>query len=125
MDTYFCKTPTGLVPVDDHTTEAMQQYGDGEVVRVKMYKDRNIAHHRLFFGLLAMVYRNQEVYLSQEALRFAIMITAGYVDEIRLSGDKVAMKPRSLSFGAMNQFEFSEFYKAALAAIPRLLPQYE
>lgn len=124
-DVYFCKTIGGLAPVDDAAKEALSAYGNGEILRLKIYRDRNIRHHRLFFGLLGMVFRNQEVYLSQEALRFAIMVTAGYVDEIRLSGDKVAMRPKSLSFGSMGQAEFSEFYDAALLAIPRLLPQFE
>ncbi len=124
-DHYFVRTIGGLAPVDDSAKEALNFYGTGEILRVKLHKDRNPRHHRLFFGLLGLVMRNQEVYLSLEALRFAIMVTAGYVDEIRLSGDKVAMRPKSLSFGSMGQQEFSEFYAAALLAIPRLLPQFE
>ena len=48
---------------------------------------------------------------------------AGYVDEIRLSGDRVALKPKSISFGSMDQAEFSKFYSAALQAIGQLLPE--
>jgi Protein of unknown function (DUF1367) len=125
MDTYFAKTTDGLVPVDEYTTDAWKQYGDGEVIRVKLFKDRNPRHHRLFFGLLNMVYANQEKYLSQEALRFAITIQAGWVDEIRLSGDRVALKPKSIAWGRMDQHEFKQYYDAALRAIPELLPQFD
>jgi hypothetical protein len=111
--------------VDEHTTGVLQQYGDGEVIRVKLMKDRNPRHHRLFFGILSMVYLQQEKYLSQEALRFAVMIQSGYVDEIRLTGDTVVLKPKSMSFGSMDQHEFSLFYKASLEAIPQLLPNFE
>jgi hypothetical protein len=71
-----------------------------------------------------MVFQNQEKYLSQEALRFAVMVQAGYVDSIQLEGDKVAFRPVSLSWAKMDQNDFNDFYKAALAAIPRLLPQF-
>lgn len=125
MDTHFVKTGRHLLPVDDYTAEQVSQYGDGEVIRVKLFKDRNPRHHRLFFGLLRMVYINQEKYLSQEALRFAITIQAGWVDEIRLSGDKVALKPKSIAWARMDQHEFKEFFDAALKAVPELLPQFD
>lgn len=124
-DVYFARTIGGLAPVDDAAKEALNHYGTGEILRVKLHKDRNPRHHRLFFGLLGLVMRNQDVYLSHEGLRFAIMIKTGYVDEVLIGGGKVALKPKSLSFGSMDQHQFSEFYTAALAAIPLLLPQFE
>jgi hypothetical protein len=122
-DTYLVKTIGGLRPVDDVSKQAFDAYGNGEVIRVKVVRERNPRHHRLFFGLLGLVFENQQKYLSLEALRFAVIIQAGYVDEIRLSGDKVILKPRSLSFGAMDQNEFSLFYAAALLALKELLPE--
>lgn len=103
----------------------MHEYGDGEVIRVKLMKDRNPRHHRLFFALLRMVFKNQEKYLSQEALRFAVTIQAGWVDEIKLSGDKVALRPKSIAWGRMDQLEFKDYFAAALRAIPELLPQFD
>lgn len=122
-DHYFVRTIGGLAPVDDSAKEALNHYGTGEILRVKLHRDRNSRHHRLFFGLLNLVFQNQQRYLSQEALRFAITIQAGYVDEIRLSGDKVALKPKSIAWGKMDQNDFSLFYAAALKAIPELLPE--
>jgi hypothetical protein len=122
-DVYFARTIGGLAPVDDAAREAINHYGTGEILRAKLYRDRNPRHHRLFFGLLKLVFDNQERYLSTEALRFAITVQAGYVDEIRLSGDRVALKPKSISFGSMDQGEFKLFYDAALKAIPELLPE--
>lgn len=125
MDTYFVKTADGLLPVDEHTTEVMQEYGDGEVIRVKLFKDRNPGHHRLFFALIRAIFLNQEKYLSADALRFAITIQAGWVDEIKLTGDSVALRPKSIAWGKMDQHEFKDYYAAALKAIPELLPQFE
>lgn len=125
MDTYFVKTPVSLRPVDDASAAVLKEYGDGEVIRVKLMKDRNPRHHRLFFALLNMVYQNQDKYLSQEALRFAVTIQAGWVDEIRLAGDKVALRPKSIAWGKMDQLEFKNYFDAALRAIPELLPQFD
>jgi hypothetical protein len=122
-DTYLVKTIGGLRPVDDVSKQAFDAYGNGEVIRVKVMRERNPRHHRLFFALLGLVFENQQKYLSLEALRFAVIIQAGYVDEIRLSGDKVILKPKSLSFGSMDQNEFSLFYAAALLALKELLPE--
>jgi hypothetical protein len=94
-------------------------------VRGAFKKDRNPGHHRKFFGLLRMVFENQEKYLSQEALRFAVTIQAGYVEEIQLDGDRIALKPKSIAWAKMDQTEFDKFYNAALAAIKALLPQFE
>ena len=123
-DTYLVKTSAGLQPVDDHTREQLAYFGDGECFRVKIYRDRNIRHHRLFFGILNLVFANQEKYLSQEGLFFAVKVQAGYVEEIKLKGDAVMLKPRSIAFSAMTQSEFSDFYAAALKAIVELLPQF-
>ena len=122
-DYYFVRTIGGLAPVDDASREAIGAYGTGEVLRVRLYRDRNLRHHRLFFGLLKLVFDNQQRYLSTEALRFALTIQAGYVEEIRLSGDRVVLKPKSIAFHSMDQNEFKLFYDAALKAIPELLPE--
>jgi hypothetical protein len=124
-DFYLVRTLGGLKPADDRTEDAVKNFGLGEIVRVKFYSSRNIRHHRLFFGLLNLVFVNQDKYLSLEGLRFAVTIQAGYVDEIKLAGDKVTLKPKSIAFARMGQVEFNEFFAAALAAIPVLLPQFE
>lgn len=95
------------------------------MIRVKLMKDRNPRHHRLFFALLHMVFQNQDKYLSQEALRFAVTVQAGWVDEIKLCGDRVALRPKSIAWGKMDQLEFKTYFDAALRAIPELLPQFD
>jgi hypothetical protein len=123
---YLTRTLGGaLKPADGTAEEYIASLGIGEVVRARMSKDRNPAHHRKYFGLLRMVFENQDRYLSLEALRFAIAVQSGYVEEIRLSGDAVAFKPKSISWSRMDQTQFNSFYQAALDAIPRLLPQFK
>lgn len=126
MDIYLVKTLLGaLKPIDGTGEEYIGTLGTGEVVRAQFKKDRNPGHHRKFFGVLNLVYQNQTKYLSQEGLRFAVMIAAGYAEEIRLVGDTVGFKPKSISWSRMDQHAFDKFYNAALQAIPRLLPEFE
>ena len=124
-DIYLTKTlGGGLKPIDGLGEEYINGLGAGEIVRATMKKDRIPGHHRKYFGLLRLVFSNQDRYLSQEALRFAVSIQAGYVDQIMLSGDKVALRPKSISWARMDQNDFNDYYNAALKAIPELLPQF-
>ena len=123
-DFYLVRTLGGFKPADERTEEAASTFGAGEIVRVHIYKGRNIKFHRLFFGLLQLVFKNQEVYASLEGMRFAIMLAAGYADEVQIGKDKVALKPRSIAFSKMSELEFREFFVAAMQAIPRLLPAF-
>ena len=122
---YLARTLGGtLKPIDGQGEEYLAELGMGEIVRAVIKKDRNPGHHRKFYGLLRMVYQNQEKYLSMDGLLFAVKIQAGYVDEIRLAGDKIALRPRSIAWSKMDQGEFKAFYEASLRAIKELLPQF-
>lgn len=123
-DFYFVKTLGALKPADGSAEEYLDTLGYGEIVRATCRKDRNPGHHRKFFGILGLVFKNQEKYLSLEALRFAVMVSAGYVDQIALEGDHVAFRPVSIAWAKMDQGAFDKLYNAALEAIPRLLPQF-
>lgn len=125
-DYYFVRTLGGaLMPCDAEAEAIVASFGSGEIVRCEIRRDRNPGHHRKFFAILGLVFKNQETYLSVEALRFAVMISAGYVDEISIGGGKVAFKPRSISWAKMDQTDFDRLYSAALEAIPRLLPAFD
>ncbi|MBS2011228.1 MAG: DUF1367 family protein [Cyanobacteria bacterium SZAS TMP-1] len=124
-DDYLIRTMFGFKPAYEHTEQKMQGYGVGELIRVKFFKGRNIQFHRLYFGLLKLVFENQEKYLSLEALRFAVTVSAGYVEHIEIDGGRTILKPRSIAFSKMDEHEFKEYFGAALKAVPRLLPQFE
>lgn len=126
LEIYLAKTLGGtLKPVDGQGEDLVNGLGHGEIVRAVIKKDRNPGHHRKFFGLLQLVFKNQEKYLSLDGLLFAVKLQAGYADEVLLTGSKVALRPRSIAWSKMDQGEFDAFYNAALAAIKRLLPQFE
>lgn len=125
QDCYVVKTLFGFKAADELTEQTAANYGLGELIRVKFYKGRNIKFHRLYFGLLKLVFENQETYLSMEGLRFAVTLSAGFADEVRLDGNRVALKPRSIAFSKMDEHEFKDYFAACVKAIPRLLPQFD
>jgi hypothetical protein len=125
-DIYLVKTLGGaLKPIDGAGEEYVKSLGSGEIVLGRFKKARILPHHNKFFGILRMVFNNQEKYLSEEGLRKAITIQAGYVERIDLDGERFSLVPMSIAFEKMDQTEFNKFYDAALLAIPALLPQFE
>jgi len=47
------------------------------------------------------------------------------VDVIQLDGDRTTLVPQSIAWDKMDDHQFAPLYRAALEAIPRLLPQFE
>jgi hypothetical protein len=125
-DFYLVRTHLGaLKPADGAAEEYINSLSVGEIVKADLRKPRNPGFHNKVMGVLRVVYNNQEKYLSLDAFRFALMIAAGYVDQIALDGDKVAFRPQSIAWDKMDQAKFEEVYGTLLRAIPRLLPQFE
>jgi len=126
LDVYLTKTlGGGLRPVDGTAEDWIAGIKVGEIVRVQPKKDRNPRFHNKFMGTLRMVFKNQEKYLSFEGLRAAVTVAAGYVDVIQLDGDRTTLVPQSIAWDKMDDHQFAPLYRAALEAIPRLLPQFE
>ena len=88
-----------------------------EVYKVKISRPRNIRFHRKFFALIKLVYDNQERFNNLEYLRKELTIAAGFYDTyIDLTGVEVQVA-KSISFGSMDEDEFSELYSRFIDAI--------
>lgn len=119
----LCKRITSLIPVDDEGKEALDSIGQGELVRVKVTKARNLKHHRKFFSMLNLVFENQEKYPTVTHLLTAVKIEAGLYDDTPIDvNGKLVYLPKSISFAKMDQCAFDLFYINAIAACCRLLP---
>lgn len=123
MDVVMCKRISSLIPVDDEGKEAIDGIGQGELVRVKITKARNLKHHKKFFSMLNLVLENQDKYPTQKHLLTAVKLEAGwYEDEAVDVNGKRSYLVKSISFAKMDQVEFDKFYEEAIAACCRLLP---
>lgn len=98
-----------LRPVDSAGEEELQHLKGGPVM-VEIKQPRNANHHRLYWALINIVWRNQERYPTTYALHSAIKIAAGIRTEIELPGGIKGYIPGSIAFHKMKQMEFSQFY---------------
>ena len=114
------KTPSGSKPMYDSDFENYSKIAMGEVFEIDYKKPRNYKFHRKFFSLIKLAYENQSDYFNLNDLRRDLTITAGYYDEVvnRVTGEVYKM-PKSISFSAMDETEFSELYEAVKDVIVR------
>lgn len=103
----------------DTDLDKMKRIKPNEMVICSVTKPRNIQFHRKFFALLNMIFQNQEIYQHLDDLRHDLIIEAGYFEERpNLYGEPIK-KPKSISFAAMDDYQFNELYSAVLDTIVR------
>lgn len=108
------KTMNGrLEPIDDMGREALSKIGKGEILRAEIKRPRNVDHHRKFFAMLQIVYQNQEHYQSTDDLLDVLKLRVGHCRTIQTKHGEVKI-PESISFAAMDQTAFNEFYDKAV-----------
>lgn len=119
----LCKRLSSLITIDDEGKEALDSIGQGELVKVKVTKARNLKHHRKFFSMLNLVLENQERFPTIDHLLTAVKIEAGFYDDVPIDlNGKLVYVPKSISFAKMDQLAFDDFYMRAITACCRLLP---
>jgi len=108
-----------LRPADEMAEEALHHIKLGDVVRVEIKKARVLGHHKKFFALMQLVYKNldERVYPSLDDFVDAVKLVVGHRKRIELPGGKSAWVPKSISFSAMDQTEFDDFYNRVCDAI--------
>ena len=127
MDAIFNKTLAGLAPADEATAEWLQKIKVGQVVKGKFSQLRNYQFHRKYFAMLNVAFEYWEPgeinckYGQPEKnfdrFREDLQILAGYSDiHHRLDGS-FRVVSKSISFGTMNNDEFTKVYNAVLNVI--------
>jgi hypothetical protein len=110
---YLARTGNLLRPARREDQQAMTQFAEGEVLRARIDKPRNLKFHRKFFAMLQLVFENQERYTCVEDLLVEVKLYLGhYREHIRPNGEIVYV-PKSISFAAMDEVEFAAFYRRA------------
>lgn len=118
MKIVLVKTLGGsIIPAYDTDKEKLKRFKAGEPFMADVTKPRNLSFHKKAFALFNMVFQNQEVYTNMEHLRQDITIEAGYFETgVNIHGELVK-RPKSISFAAMDDLEFGEYYNAILDTI--------
>ncbi|GAF90795.1 unnamed protein product [marine sediment metagenome] len=113
IELYVTRTGGRLVPVSAASEEAIKELVEGEILKVKVSRPRNVGHHQKFFALMKIVFENQSHYTNIEHMRKVLTMRAGYYDAVVTSKGTIYL-PKSISFAAMDQSEFQDFYERIL-----------
>lgn len=121
---YVCKgLGATLRPADEVATEAIRKMPAGEVYEIEIKRPRNLKFHRKAFALMQLAYENQENYTDFDKFRRALVIEAGYFDDLRLMDGTTIREAKSIAFGKMDEDEFGKVYTAILNTIlTKVLP---
>lgn len=108
-----------IIPAYDQDKERLKRFKAGEPFMAEVTKPRNIRFHRKIFALFNMLLQNQEIYTNIDDLRNDLTVEAGFFTEgVNFLGEPVK-RPKSISFAAMDDLAFAEYYEAILNTIVR------
>lgn len=116
-----CKHLGALRPADILGDEAFSKIKNGELVTVEIKRPRNLAHHRLYFALVRLVWDNidHDRYPSVDDLHGAIKISVGLRTRIEMPDGTVAYMPGSIAWAKMDQDQFSAFFERVCDAVAK------
>jgi hypothetical protein len=118
---YMLRTVAGLEAQDDQAKDVLRKVKVGEVVQCEIIKPRNLAHHKKFWALLNTVWECAGDWSSPYMILIELKVRLGHVQKvvIRETGEIVSV-PKSISFAAMDQAEFEQFYDRALMELCKM-----
>jgi len=110
-------TSYALMPAHQSDLEAIKKLPNGEPVRCKVTRVRNVGHHRKFFALLKHLFeiwepdeRNQVGEKNFDRFRDDLTILAGYYKQyVRIDGS-TRTEAESISFASMSQDTFEGLF---------------
>ena len=117
MKLLVVSTPRGLVPLGDDDYEEKKKLKLGQTYSVEIKVARNVDFHRKYFALISYAWeflneQETERFRTKENFRKYVEVAAGHCDVIfhpRLQ--EYVEIPKSISFGKMDNAEFSDLYQ--------------
>ena len=114
----FIKRGTTLHAADRHADESLAKVKDGEGILVTIRRPRNIEHHRKLFALLNVTVENSDRWADTSVLLEDLKLATGLFETrvSALTGMPYPV-PASISFAAMSQTRFDDWYAKATAKL--------
>ena len=117
MKLLVVNTLRGLVPLGDDDYEEKKKLKLGQTYSVEVKVARNVDFHRKYFALISYAWeflneQETERFRTKENFRKYVEVAAGHCDVIfhpRLQ--EYVEIPKSISFGKMDNAEFSDLYQ--------------
>lgn len=111
----FRKDLGSLRPGNAQAEEWLAKQPLGALIQVEAKRPRNVAFNAKFWAMLTIIADNVEG-LTPELLCEVVKLRTGHVDVVKTKRGIVEI-PRSISFAAMSEDDFSAFYDRAIAFI--------
>lgn len=113
-DFWASRVGDSLTPVDAESFAAFSKLPFGRPLHIEAKQPRNGAHHRLYWALVHRI--ANAVGCAPEALSSHLKVRTGHVATVRTK-DGLREYPASISFAALDQTQFSEFYNRCITVI--------
>jgi hypothetical protein len=120
-DIYLKRTLTGFVPADEASQEVTRKYKVGDVYRAKVVKPRSYLHHKLCMALLNLTFENQDRYDNFDTFRYGVAVDAGHCEDIIAPSGEVFRMPKSISYDALDEVEFTQVMASMMTVCANLL----
>lgn len=118
MEVMMVRKLRGLYPATEVDAEKVNSLPAGQPVKCKVTRARNLPFHRKFWALATLAKDHSE-HMSVENLVDDLKIMVGHCDKIVRMDGSIWLRPKSISFGKMEQEEFDKFYDACCNALLR------
>lgn len=123
------KLPNGdLRAATDDGRERVKKWKVGDVVTCEVRRPRSQAFHRLYFGLLNMIYENsewcEERWPTFERFREAVQMQAGHFEETVSMAGTTLYRPSSIAFHKMDEDSFAKLFARVVEIIVCKVPEY-
>ena len=113
---YMKRNLSGLEPADGVDMPPIK-LGDTVKVKITSVRTRSQKHHRKFFALMGLIFKNQETYETLDDLVYAIKIATGHRKTYTKGDGTPFHAPRSIAFNSMDQIGFNAFYDKVITLI--------
>ena len=117
----ICKRKgNSLIPSDSMSENLLSEIPEDKEVKVVVSVPRSLKKHRLFFGLLAIVIKNQPDpphYLTVDDLLDDLKKAMGYMTERKDWNGDTYFVPKSIAFHKLDETGFRDFFNRAVDLI--------
>jgi len=114
----FVRTLHGLMPDpdDERSREILKGVQLGRLIEVEIKRPRNIKFHRLFWKLCSVIAEAVPGFQTADNVADVLKIATGHFTTVKGQRDTYRL-PKSISFAAMDQAEFSAFFELCCRTI--------
>jgi len=104
-----------LHPIDTESCDALEKLPREKLLHVEVKLPRNAAHSRLYWALCQRI--GNALGIDSENISDILKISTGHCKFVRSKRYGVVRIPKSISFAAMDQTAFSEFFERCVLCI--------